>query len=254
MTRGRRLAALVAAAIALPAPAYVPPPHAVLKRLAQKREEAALHAFEVRGTLSFSGDAAVAAAAAAGLPLAGGDLSVPAVLSAKTPGRCRLELVGPAAPASAPAVVVRRGKLSGARGLDHVHAAAALAAGVCALLGERPTGGEPDRVYAEALSRAGVPVGEVTFGRLGTRVAYVIGARPTEAKPQAWIDKRSFQPVRIVAPVGGALADVRLLDWGSPTGGDWFPRAVEVWDGKALQARFTTEKVTANPRLPDSLF
>ena len=38
------------------------------------------------------------------------------------------------------------------------------------------------------------------------------------------------------------MLDVRLLGWGSPTGGDWFPRAVEVWRDGEVQLRFTTER------------
>jgi hypothetical protein len=53
---------------------------------------------------------------------------------------------------------------------------------------------------------------------------------------------------------GGARYEVRLVDWGSPTGGDWFPRAVEVWEGEALLLRFSTEKAGANPRLAEGLF
>ncbi|HYQ81097.1 MAG TPA: hypothetical protein VEP68_06340, partial [Anaeromyxobacteraceae bacterium] len=72
--------------------------------------------------------------------------------------------------------------------------------------------------------------------------------------PQAWVDKQTWQPLRVVFQGVGGLADVRLLDWGSPTGGDWFPRAVEVYQGGALQARFLTEKAAANPKVPDALF
>ena len=60
--------------------------------------------------------------------------------------------------------------------------------------------------------------------------------------------------MRLVSAEGGAMLDVRLLGWGSPTGGDWFPRAVEVWRDDAIQLRFTTERAAANPRLADPLF
>ncbi len=106
----------------------------------------------------------------------------------------------------------------------------------------------------QAPAGRGVALGDVALGRLCGRVAWVIGARPQEAKPQAWIDKQSFQPVRLVARFGDAARDVRLLDFGSPVEGDGFPRAVEVWNGDALEARFTTEKMTPNPRLPDAIF
>ena len=57
-----------------------------------------------------------------------------------------------------------------------------------------------------------------------------------------------------MAPRFGALRDVRLLGWGSPTGGDWFPRAAEVWEREAPRLRFTTERAAANPKLAELLF
>ena len=80
------------------------------------------------------------------------------------------------------------------------------------------------------------------------------GGRSSARGPLAWIDKESFQPVRLLFSEGKTPVDVRLLGWGSPTGGDWAPRAMEVHSGEALQLRFTTEKVTPNPKLPDALF
>jgi hypothetical protein len=254
---GRRLrrAALLAALAAAPALAYLLPSSGVLKRLAQRRGELALSSLEARGTFSMGGEGARAAAAATGLPLTGSELSLPAILSLKMPGRCRLELTPPdLAEADRPAAVVREGKITGLKGLERVAAAQALLRGVCALLSERPGGPEPDRVYAEVLSRLGIGLGDVFLGRFGGRIAYVLGARPSEKKPQVWVDKQTFQPVRIVASFAGALVDVQLLDYGAPTGGDWFPRAVEVHEGGELRARFVTEKVVPNPRIPDAVF
>ncbi|HEU4384336.1 MAG TPA: hypothetical protein VFR85_12665 [Anaeromyxobacteraceae bacterium] len=240
---------------AAPALAYVLPVSGILKRMGHRREELALTSLEVRGTFAMPGDPARAAAATLGLSPVGAELSAPALLAFKMPGRCRLELWPPDLPESErPAAVVRSGQLSGVRGLDRVPAAAAMLRGVCALLGQRPGGPEPDRPYAQELARLGVPLAEAVLGRFNGQVAYVIGARPAEPKPQAWVDKRAWQPVRVLFQAAGGLADVRFLDWGSPTGGDWFPRAVEVHQGGALQARFVTEKAAANPRIPDTLF
>jgi len=227
----------------------------ILKRVASRRQELALQTFEVRGTFSMFDEPARAAAAALGLPISGQEISIPALLMVKTPGRCRLELLtADRATADRPAVVLKAGKLAGVKGLDRIPAAAALARGVCTLLGPRPADG--DRAWAEALARAGVSLGEVHLGRFSGRVAYVVGARPADLRPQAWVDKQSFQPLRLVSSgsPGPELADVRLLDYGSPTGGDQFPRAVEVWEGKTLRARFSTETVAANPKIPDTLF
>ncbi len=256
MTRLRLGAAALLLCLAAPAAAYLLPVQGVLKRMAQRREDLALQSLEVRGTFSLQGDAARAAAAATGLALTGSELTAPALVTIKLPGRCRLELA-PAelAESERPAAIWKQGRISGARGLDRVPAAVALTEAVCVLLGQRSGGGDPGRFYAEALARLGVPLREVHLGRSEGRIDYVLGARPSEKKPQVWVDKATFQPARLVyARGGGPLSEVRLLDYGSPMGGDWFPRAAEVHGAGGLQLRFSTEKVVANPKVPDSLF
>jgi len=253
---GRALAAALVLCLAPPAAGYLLPVQGVLKRMAQRREELALRSLEARGTFALRGEAARAAAAATGLALTGPELVAPALVTIKIPGRCRLELT-PAelAESERPAVVWKQGRIAGARGLDRVPAAAVLAETLCVLLGQRAGGAEPDRPYAEALARLGVALGEVHLGRSEGRIAYVLGARPSERKPQAWVDKATFQPARLIYARGGRpLAEVRLLDFGSPMGGDWFPRAAEVHGAGGLEARFSTEKVVANPKVADSLF
>jgi hypothetical protein len=256
-----RGAALALALAAAPAAAYLPPATAILKRVAQRRDDVGAAALQVGGTLTFSGEAA-RRAGQSGIPAApgaatGADLTVPATLFVKTPGRCRLE-VAPAGVTSAgdrPAASLRGGRLSGRRGLEALPAVAALVEGVCALIGEKGAGGaEPERALAQALAGRGVALADVALGRMGGRVAWVLGGRPQDARPQAWIDKQAFQPVRLIARFGDAPRDVRLLDFGSPVGGDRFPRAVEVWNGTQLEARFTADRVAVNPKLPDAMF
>lgn len=257
--RARR-AALAAAALlaASPALAYLLPPTAVLKRLAQRREALAAPAMEVRGTLHAEGEAGRALAAAAGLSPTGGGVSVPAVLSVKAPGRCRLDLLpaeGAGAGAERAWVAIGRGRVAGARGLERVPEVGALLRGTCLLLGQRATGADPGQVYAQELARLGVSLTEESLGRSGSRVAYVLGAsQPREARPQVWIDKQGWQPIRLIAPLTGPLDDVRLLDFGSVAGGDLFPGAVEVRRDGAIALRLATERVVPNPKIADTLF
>jgi hypothetical protein len=254
-TRGLKIAALaVAIAAALPAGAYVPPASAILRRVAQRRDEVGLSSMQVQGTLVLSGAAASLARASGLAPGAAGsgEVSVPAAVFVKSPGRCRLELTTAGVAASErPSLSARGPRVAGHRGLEALPAAVALVEGVCALLAERGVG---DRGLAQALTARGVALSEVALGRLDGRVAFVLGGLPREARPQAWIDKQSFQPIRLVARFGAATRDVRLLDFGAAVGGEGFPRAVEVWDGAQLEARFTAEKLTPNPRLPDAMF
>jgi len=260
--RWLRGAALALALAAAPAAAYLPPATAILKRVAQRRDDVGAAALQVGGALTFSGEAARRATASgiAAAPGAatGADVTVPATLFLKTPGRCRLELAPAGAPTAAadrPAASLRSGRLSGRRGLEALPAVVALVEGVCALIGEKGSGGaEPERALAQALAGRGVALTDVALGRMGGRVAWVLGGRPQDARPQAWIDKQAFQPVRLIARFGDATRDVRLLDFGAPVGGDRFPRAVEVWSGTQLEARFTAEHVAVNPKLPDAIF
>ncbi len=249
----RALAAAVLVACALPALGYVLPVSAILRRVGEKRASVSLDSLEVTGTLEVDGDAAARVAQAAGLRATGPRLLAPARLDLKVPGRCRLELM-PAdlAEADRPFVAVRDGRITG-RVLDGVPAAVALVRSACALLAV-PTAGAAWRAYGDALARRGVALGDVSLGRVEGRIAYVIGGRERDAKPRAFVDKETFQPVRLVAQEGGALLDTRFLDWGSPAGGDGFPRAAEVWDRDQLRLRLTTEHATANPKLPDALF
>ncbi len=246
--RTRLLAAAAVAAAALPALAYLLPPAAVLRHMGQKRESLALTSLEVTGTLQAEGPAADRIHAAAGQP-AGGSVSVPARILLRVPGRCRLEITG-ATPAESPALIARDGRLEGA--LEPEPAAAALVRAVCALLASS-TAGDASATYSAALGRRGVAIADETLGRFDGRIAYVIGGRAREAKPMLYVDKDAFQPLRLVAPEGQAMVDVRFLGWGSPTGGDWFPRAIEVVQDDQLRLRFTTEKASANAKIPEGL-
>jgi hypothetical protein len=255
--RGAAMATLAAALLAAPpALAYLLPPSAVLKRMAQRREALAAPSMEVRGALSAEGEVGRALAAAAGLPEGGGLFSVPVVLSIKAPGRCRVELVpGGVTGAERPWVAIGRGKLAGSRGLDRLPELGALLRGTCLLLAQRATGPDPGQVYAQEFSRLGIALADEMLGRSGSRVAYVLGAsQPRDARPQVWIDKQAWQPIRLIAPLSGTLDELRLVDFGSVAGGDLFPGAVEVRRGNAIALRLATEKIVANPKIPDSLF
>ncbi len=254
MTAARRAAAALAIAAALPALAYVLPVPGILKRMGERRASLELASLEVTGTVVAEADAADRIAAAVGQRPAGATLSVPARVAMKVPGRCRLELApSGVADGARPFVSVRDGKLASGGGLGDVPAAVALVRGLCTLLAI-PTAGDASTAYAAALGRRGIALQDATLGRFDGQLAYVVGAKANDAKPRVFVAKDGFQPLRLVADDGGALRDVRLLGWGSPTGGDWFPRAVEVWEGDRAKLRFSTERAAANPKLPELLF
>lgn len=260
MTRRLRgCAALLAAALAFPALAYLLPTAAVLRHLGQRRAGLALESLEVLGTVQTEGATAERlgpALAAAGPAVA---RSAPARFLMKVPGRCRLEVgVGLVPDADLPSVSLRDGKVTGHGGLDADPPAVALVRALCTLLATVTPGDESGNAgaFAAALGRRGVALADESLGRFDGRLAYVIGGRAHDAKPLLYVDKDGFQPLRLVAAEGGAMQDVRLLGWGSPTGGDWFPRAVEVVQVQAdqLRIRFTTGKTVANPKLAETVF
>jgi hypothetical protein len=251
MPRTRRLAAAAALALALPALAYILPAAAILRRVAEKRAGLELASLEVTGTLQAAGAPARRIAEAAGADPRP-EVTVAARFLLKVPGRCRLELAPPeVAEADRPFVSIRENRLSGP--LRDVPAAVALVRSVCALLAA-PASPEPGEAYAVGVARRGVSVTDGSLGRFDGRLAYVIGGRATEKRPLLFVDKETYQPMRLVSSEGGPPIDVRLVGWGSPTGGDWFPRAVEVHEGEALAVKLTTEKASANPKLADALF
>jgi hypothetical protein len=252
MTLRRALAALLLTA-ALPALGYLLPAQGILRRMGERRAALGVYALEVSGTFQAEGPAAERLAGV-GLGRPGVPFAAPARLLVKVPGRCRLELAPSGlSDAERPFVAVRDGKLSGHGGLEAVPAAVALVRAVCALLAV-PVVGDASEAYAQALGKRGVALADATLGRFDGRIAYVLGGRARDTKPLVFVDKDAFLPLRLVSPEGGLLSDVRLLGWGSPTGGDWFPRAAEVWDRDVLRIRFTTEKAAANPKLADALF
>jgi hypothetical protein len=250
-SRLRRVAAVLAVVAAIPALAYVLPVPGILRRMGERRAALNLDALEVQGSLAGRGPLADRLAAAAGIRPAV-EVSVAARFLAKVPGRCRLEVLREGvAEADRVFVAIRDGKLSGP--LADVPAAAAALRAACTLLAG-PTAGDATPIYSAALGRRGVALTDVNLGRFDGRLAYVIGGREKEAKPLLFVDKDGFQPLRLVAPEGPDLVDVRFLGWGSPTGGDWFPRALEAWTRDSLALRLSAERASANPRLADALF
>ena len=124
-----------------------------------------------------------------------------------------------------------------------------------------PRGKDLDEMQArlvKALADLEIDTKTVTFGRLGETVVYVIGARAWETdKPQVWLDKMTFMPVRMILPVKTdtkpTLVDTRLLEYGTgpvPS----LPRVVEEWRDGKLARHAEVVSVQLNQELPETLF
>lgn len=107
--------------------------------------------------------------------------------------------------------------------------------------------------------KLGVDLNVSTLGRLGTRVAYVLGAKPNETeKAQIWVDKDTFAPARVIYKdtyAGKAgFWDIQFREFGARESGEAMPRVIErYFDGKLI-SHSEIEKVTNNPRLAEGLF
>jgi hypothetical protein len=94
-----------------------------------------------------------------------------------------------------------------------------------------------------------------TLTRSGSRVAIVLGAKEWERdRPQIWIDKLRYVPLRLMLRAGQSLVDIGWLDWGGRITGDWFPARMEVrQDGKLVEA-CTVDHVDVNASISEDLF
>jgi outer membrane lipoprotein-sorting protein len=112
----------------------------------------------------------------------------------------------------------------------------------------------------QALASVGVDTNLVTLARHADGVAYVIGAHVWEPeKPQVWIDKASFVPVRMRVPIkdarvpqsltGTLMRETRLLNYAAG-----LPRLIETYDNDVLIRRSEVTQVAINQNLPESLF
>jgi hypothetical protein len=94
-----------------------------------------------------------------------------------------------------------------------------------------------------------------TLTRAGNRVAVVLGAKEWERdRPQIWLDKDRYLPLRLMTLDGQSLMDIQWMDWGSRTAGDWFPARFEVRRDGQLVDHCEVEHVEVNVSMPDELF
>ena len=94
-----------------------------------------------------------------------------------------------------------------------------------------------------------------TLARLASRVAVVLGAKDWERdRPQFWMDKDLYLPLRFMVLDGEALMQIDWLEWGSRASGDWFPGRLKVYrDGQEIENCETLD-VDVKQALPDEMF
>ncbi len=222
-----------------PARAYILPTHFVIRMLMDQRQKANIDDLSVQMTTEF----------------VGGDGPVEERIYLKSPQRMRrveeaddgalyVEKTGKFA-------VGKVSNLKAGRGPVPELFATFLAVGADA-------GDQGSKQILATLRAHGVDTSVISLGRLNGRVAFVIGARSWEKdKPQVWIDKDLFLPLRFILPQSqgsSVLVDTRLLEWGSAVAANWFPRVIERYRDAKLVSRSEVTEVQRNQKLPETLF
>ena len=231
---------------------YILPSAAILRRLAEGRDELTFATLKVEGTLTLYGSAALEGNAALGLPSNDPELQTEATVLMKLPGRCRFDVTS-----------VDTGKASSsidARGKRRVEgspigALGVVLAEVCPLLAARSGSDAETRATLDRhLTALKVDVRKTSLARFGGQVAYLLGD-PSDGHSQLWVYKDSFLPARVrYSDPAGTAYDVRFLDYSGPATGESFPRTVEVVRGTELVLKFTALKGDQKAKLDDRLF
>lgn len=196
--------------------AYIPSPGSLLKHAAERARSLRTREVTLSGTLT-----------------AGGEPQRNAQLVLRFPFQCRLEGEGGLSLSVKGTAQNPEGVAEGTTGptLRMLQLA-------CPLLAYR---GVPSADAAQALKLVALAAGaDVGVGgglsRFDDRVTYVLGAGAREPSvPQLWLYKDGWAPARLVAQGG---VDLRLLEYGNPAAGEWFPRVIELWSSGQLAARF----------------
>jgi len=250
----KRAGCVAVAVLSTAALAYVMPGYSILKHLAETRDGLQLFTLRVDGSATFSGAGLKDVGPVLGLPTDRPELQADATLYLKLPRRCRMELSSVEGGKQVAAVTSAGKKRFEGSDLASVDL---LLQEVCALLAERSASeGESRAAVERHLQHLGVKEDVTWLARFGGQgqVAFVLGEQG-DGKAQLWVYKDSFEPARLrFVDAQGAAWDLRLLDYGSPATGEWFPRTVELYKAGELQVRFTALKADARGSLSDKLF
>ena len=109
--------------------------------------------------------------------------------------------------------------------------------------------------YQGLFQSLGIDTKVNTMSRFHSRLAIILGAKNWERdRPQFWLDKDWFLPLRLMVKDGSTLMDILWIGWGTKTGGDWFPEKLETRaDGKTTEHCQVTE-VKTGVSMPESMF
>lgn len=109
------------------------------------------------------------------------------------------------------------------------------------------------------LAETGVDVDLTSLGRFEEQIVYIIGAQyPDESRPQLWVDKETFRPVRWI--VGGRQVEMSAVElefryslW-RRFGELWYPMQIQLWQKGALVRTMAAGSVIPNTAVEAALF
>ncbi len=109
------------------------------------------------------------------------------------------------------------------------------------------------------LSGIGIDANVSSLGRIDRELVYVIGSRyPNERRPQIWIGKNSFLPMRwIVTPARESgeppVQEIRYLRW-QKVEKAWYPFKTEFYENGEKVQTMEVKSIETNPSFPRDLF
>ncbi|MFC1885656.1 hypothetical protein ACFLZM_01175 [Thermodesulfobacteriota bacterium] len=109
------------------------------------------------------------------------------------------------------------------------------------------------------LDRLGLDSSVSSLGRFEGKVVFVLGSEyPDESRPQIWIEKDTFMPVRWVIDAKTAdrpedFLEVRYLRW-RHIDKAWYPMHIEFYQNHKLERDIRVETVQVNPVFMENLF
>ena len=223
--RAAFLASVLSALLPAAASAYILPPDFLARKMAAKRRALKLTRLTAKLSCTEHGQ------------------TVEKLLRLRVPGMARLE--------SGDSVLVCSNNRCVERGSGGTSKAAPWKKWIFRFLSEQPDA----QSYIRWLRQLKVDIKRNTLSRIDGRIAVVLGAKNWERdRPQFWLDKDRYLPLRLMLRHGDSLVDITWKDWGSQEGGDWLPGRIEVSiDGKTVESCRTTS-VDARSDVPKKLF
>jgi hypothetical protein len=115
------------------------------------------------------------------------------------------------------------------------------------------------KILQERLLLDGVDLLVSSLGKFEETPVYILGAQyPDISKPQVWLDKETFRPLRYLIPEGEgdgekSLLEFRYLEW-QKQNGLWYPVRIQCFRNDRLIEEISVIGLSMNPFVMDDVF